>query len=131
MRTEKYMSLDGEASKLAMVLSNGFGFYTSWVWQPKSENSIWGFIYQQGFGYLTLDGCMIDEICTIRANGYNGGLKQQWRILGNKVVSKEVRKNKPLLLTLDSNQNIIARAPHTTENQEWLLLKSGDCLLLS
>ena len=106
-----------------------------WNWIPKDGTSgVWGFIYHSDAGYLTInacsqatDGLTLDE-CTLKLYNFqlsiiaHFGEGQLWRKWKNKIISKQLFKKQPVVLTLNSKDNIVAMYPNDDENQDWSLI---------
>ena len=105
-----------------------------WNWIPKDGTSgVWGFIHHPDAGYLTInacsqatDGLTLDE-CTLKLSNFQFSTisqlaNQLWRKWKNKIISKQLFNKQPVVLTLNSNDNIVAMYPNDDENQDWSLI---------
>ena len=54
---------------------------------------------------------------------FDGGVEQQWRKWKKKIISKKHmnRKAKLVVLTLNSDGNVVGETPTPDENQDWVL----------
>ena len=105
-----------------------------WNWNPKDGTSdVWGFIHHSEAGYLTIDECIKAEDgissdeCTLKLSDQpKTDIKflqdQLWRKWKNKIISKRFLNKQVVVLTLDSNENVVAMQPNDDENQDWSLI---------
>ena len=117
--------------KFAVATSNS---NIGWNWIPKEvkdgTSGVWGFIYHSDAGYLTInacsqatDGLTFDE-CTLKLSNFQFSNiaqleRQLWRKWKNKIISKQLFNKQPVVLTLNSKDNIVAMYPNDDENQDW------------
>ena len=47
---------------------------------------------------------------------------QLWRKWKNKIISKQLVNKQVVVLTLNSNENVVAMQPNDDENQDWSLI---------
>ena len=108
---------------------------SKWLWIPKGDSSVWGYIQNEKFGkYLTVTKCPNKmSPCSLKAlpkktDKTEKEADQLWRKWGEKIISKKAMnyKNKPLVLTLDSDDaTVIAKSPADGENQEFFFKKQA------
>ena len=61
--------------------------------------------------------------CTLRMDPNQAELEGQlWRKWKNKIISKRFLNKQVVVLTLDSNENVVAMQPNDDENQDWSLI---------
>ena len=94
-----------------------------WTWIPKDGTSgVWGYIHHSEAGYLTMNQCN-NGTCTLRMDPnqveFEGQLWRKWK---NKIISKRFLNKQVVVLTLDSNENVVAMQPNDDENQDWSLI---------
>ena len=115
--TGKYLSF--KKTKVTISDSN-----TEWQWVPKEGHGAWGFIHNSNDKYLTVSKCPDKKSpCSLKLKNFDGKIEQLWRKWNNKIISKRNmnRKDKVVVLTLNSDDNVNAKTPNNDENQDWIV----------
>ena len=61
--------------------------------------------------------------CTLRMDPKQAESEGQlWRKWKNKIISKQLVNKQVVVLTLNSNENVVAMQPNDDENQDWSLI---------
>ena len=94
-----------------------------WNWIPKDGTSgVWGYIHHSDAGYLTIDKCEQGTCSLTMDSEQDKPDSKLWRKWKNKIISKKIIDKQVVVLTLNSNENVVAMYPNDDENQDWSLI---------
>ena len=122
----KYLTTQREKKKVKVVLGDSkTDLQWQWHWIPNKNNSVWGYIYQPGNGYLYIRKNQL-MIKNTKKDGF--GFGEQWRKIGNEIISSKITnyEDRWLLLTSDADGNVFLKPKYkksNEENQVWTIAK--------